>query len=191
MKRKILLVSSLGIGTALLISSAFAYQDVQDNDIEKWFRIGNHLQTSGHIMSWTNLYPMWRMRGENMIDEDILNMTYESFLETHNANITQDQFVEMQARVQEREERRAQAEEFRETIQIAIEQNDYEMFQEAIAIDVPNWNLSIIDTEAKFDKFVQMHEYLDDADTIREELWLENKWKMMGKMNSRHTQGEK
>ena len=81
----------------------------------------------------------------------------------------------------EKEKRRRKEEEFRENLGIGIEQKDYEMFKEAIAIDDHNWNLSVIDTEEKFNKFVQMHEYLDKADEIKTELWLDNKL-MMGVM---------
>lgn len=188
MKRKILLVSSLGIGTVLLIGSTFAYQDWLADKAEKWQRIAKHFQMSWNIISWENMFPkLWENRKNEGMNADILDMTYAEFQAEYDKNITEDQFVEMQLNMQEREDKKAEAEEFRETIQIAIEQNDYEMFQEAIAIDDKGWKFSVIDTEAKFEKFVEMHEYLDDANTIRDELWLEDKnqsqkWMRMWKM---------
>lgn len=185
MKKKVVILSAVSIATALFVWATFAYQDGFNNfDMRKWGNMWRHFQ-----LSWSDLSGGMQKLGSmwSFMDETILDMTYQEFQTKYNTRLTETQFDDMQARVLERESNRAKADEFKETIQIAIAQNDFEMFKEAIAIDDHNGNLSVIDTESKFSKFVQMHQYLDQADEIRTELWLEDR-PMMGKMKWRNRQ---
>lgn len=68
----------------------------------------------------------------------------------------------------EREERQAN----REAVKAAIEANDYDAFVEAVA-DTPM--AEQVDTEAKFELLVEMHELKTRIDEIREELGLPEK----------------
>lgn len=59
----------------------------------------------------------------------------------------------------------------REAVKTAVDTNDYTAFQTAIAQDA-NGPLAGIDTAEKFAKFVKMHDLLDEAKAIGEELGL-------------------
>ena len=90
-----------------------------------------------------------------------------SELENHPA-VTEEQFAEMTARAADQEVRRAEAEERRAQMDEIMADKDYEAWQE-IAQD---GMLEVVDTEAKFLQLVQMHEYMQAAQEIREELGL-------------------
>ena len=122
----------------------------------------------------------WSGQKINAMQSISTNSTYQEFIDSIEGTrmewkVTEEQFNEMKTKHTEREQRR-------EAVAKAIQNHDYKAWKE-----LHEWTdiLGKIDTEAKFEKLIEMHSIMetakDKADAIAKELWIERwMWKMMG-----------
>jgi len=141
------------------IGSTFAYQNKTDRPI---------------LDQWT----------KTAIHEAVMAGDYDAFVwATAELNfskvISKDQFVEFVAKRNGRQEEiavhRQEMKEYRESMQEVMESHDYEWRKELVK---DKTMLEKIDTEAKFARLVEMHEHMEVARKIREDLGIERMWSM-------------
>lgn len=121
----------------------------------------------------------WSWQKLNSMQSISANSTYQEFLDSIEGTriegkVTEEQFNEMKTKHTEREQRR-------EVVTTAIQNHDYKAWKELHeGTDI----LEKINTEAKFEKLIEMHSIMETAkdkvDTIAKELWIEKwMWQMM------------
>ncbi|MBW2973739.1 hypothetical protein KY346_05065 [Candidatus Woesearchaeota archaeon] len=93
--------------------------------------------------------------------------------EMHKAELTEEQFNQMVERQKEMEEKRAAVQEQQDAVHAALDAGDYAAWKEAISNLEHNSELAEKITEDNFDTFVKMHNKLEEAKELAEELGLE------------------
>jgi len=116
-----------------------------------------------------NLDEATRTAIESAISSDDYSAFQSSVIDLQRfKNITEDRFHDMVKNRSERDVHRLEMEKLREKIQEAITAKDFSAWRL-----IANESMTkIIDTESKFEKFVEMHNLMNQAQQIREELWL-------------------
>jgi len=146
MKAKTLLIGAIsGLSIISLVSSTYAFQTKQFNNPN----ISNETRTAIESALDSKNYPAFQKAIE--WTELFPNMTEEKFLNIY-----------------ERTEHRNEMEKNREKVKLAIEEENYETRREVANQQM----IEIITDEEKFTKLVEMHKLLEQANQIREELWL-------------------
>ncbi len=178
--KKILVASLLSVASIATIGSTFAFNGskAQKPQLDDATRTAIHeAMTNGDYTAFQKLTSSF-VHNNPITPERFQDMA-ERFKDQWSMNNRNWNKVDRQ---HNKNERRTEMQNKREKMMAIMDQWDYNAWKDA----APEEMTKIIDTEAKFTKLLEAHQYMQKAKTIREELWLEDMHQKM--MNQdRHT----